>query len=69
MADTEKRINIFNPSTGITSPEPLRDIYRFIPARIVHFRVFSLNHDHDDLLAHAAERTLEAAEGVAKTNI
>ena len=69
MADTEKRVNIFNPATGITSPEPLRDIYRFIPARIVHFRVFSLNHDHDDLLAHAAERTLDTVEGAAKTNI
>jgi HD superfamily phosphohydrolase len=69
MADTEKRINIFNPATGITSPEPLRDIYRFIPARIVHFRVFSLNHDHDNLLAHAAERTLDTVEGVVKTNI
>ena len=69
MADTEKRVNIFNPATGITSPEPLRDIYRFIPARIVHFRVFSLNHDHDDLLAHAAERTLDWVEGATKTNI
>jgi uncharacterized protein len=69
MADTEKRVNIFNPATGITSPEPLRDIYRFIPARIVHFRVFSLNHDHDDLLAHAAERTLDSVEGATKTNI
>jgi uncharacterized protein len=69
MADTEKRVNIFNPSTGITSPEPLREIYRFIPARIVHFRVFSRNHDRDDLLAKAAERTLDTVEGAVKTNI
>ena len=69
MADTEKRVNIFNPSTGITSPEPLRDIYRFIPARIVHFRVFSRNHDRDDLLAKAAERTLDTVEGAVRTNI
>jgi len=69
MADTEKRVNIFNPSTGITSPEPLRDIYRFIPARIVHFRVFSRNHDRDDLIAQAAERTLNAVDGVPRTNI
>jgi hypothetical protein len=69
MADTEKRVNIFNPSTGVTSPEPLREIYRFIPARIVHFRVFSRNHDRDDLLAAAAERTLDTVEGVVRTNI
>jgi hypothetical protein len=69
MAETEKRVNIFNPTTGTTSHEPLRDIYRFIPARIVHFRVFSLNHDHDDLLAKAAERILDTVEGASRTNI
>jgi hypothetical protein len=69
MAETEKRINIFDPATGQTSPEPLREIYRFIPARVVHFRVFSLNHDHDDLLARAAEKTLETVEGASRTNL
>lgn len=69
MADTEKRVNIFNPSIGTTSPEPLRDIYRFIPARIVHFRVFARNHDHDELLAGAAEKTLDAVEGASRTNL
>jgi hypothetical protein len=69
MADTEKRVNIFNSSTGTTSPEPLRDIYRFIPSRIVHFRVFSRNHDYDELLVQATERTLEAVEGASRTNL
>jgi HD superfamily phosphohydrolase len=69
MAETDKRVNIFNPAMGTTSREPLREIYRFIPARIVHFRVFSLNHDHDDLLARAAERTLDTVEVTSKTNI
>jgi HD superfamily phosphohydrolase len=69
MAETGKRVNIFNPSTGLTSPEPLREIYRFIPARVVHFRVFSLNHDHDEVLARAAEQTLDAVERATKTNI
>jgi hypothetical protein len=69
MAETDKRINIFNPSTGQTSPEPLRDIYRFIPARVVHFRVFSLNHDHDEELTIAAEKALGNLEGAVKTNI
>ena len=69
MAETEKRVNIFDPATGTTSPEPLREIYRFIPARVVHFRVFSRNHNHDDLLARAAERTLGAVDGASRTNI
>ena len=69
MAETEKRINIFNPATGQTSPEPLRDIYRFIPARVVHFRVFSLSHDHDEELTKAAEKVLGNLEDGVKTNI
>jgi HD superfamily phosphohydrolase len=69
MAETEKRINIFNPVTQLTSPEPLRDIYRFIPARVVHFRVFSLSHDYDEELTIAAEKTLSTFGEGDKTNI
>jgi len=72
MAETEKRVNIFNPVTGVTSPEPLGDIYRFIPARIVHFRVFSLDHREDGAITAAAEKTLSASNrttGSVKTNI
>ena len=69
MAETEKRVNIFEPATGAISMEPLRDIYRFIPARIVQLRVFSLDHEHDDLLARAAERALDALDGISRTNI
>ena len=69
MAETEKRVNIFEPATGAISMEPLRDIYRFIPARIVQLRVFSLDHEYDDLIARAAERALDALDGISRTNI
>lgn len=69
MAETGKRVNIFNPATGMTSPEPLKDIYRFIPARIVHLRVFSLSHDHDVEISEAAEKMLSALDGIITTNI
>jgi HD superfamily phosphohydrolase len=69
ITEESKRINIYNPSTGITSPEPLVDIYRFIPARVVHFRVFSLSHDHDEAMARAAEMALDSLGGQSKTNI
>ncbi|MBN1381705.1 MAG: HD domain-containing protein [Deltaproteobacteria bacterium] len=69
MAETEKRINIFNPATGATSPEPLIDMYRFIPARVVHFRVFALNHKRDKELTLAAEKTLDNLDKAVDTNI
>jgi len=62
ITEREKRINIFNPTTQKTSPEPLLDIYRFIPARIMHFRVFSLNHRYDEELSAAAEKVLSGSE-------
>ncbi len=69
MAETDKRVNIFDPATGMTSPEPLREIYRFIPARVVHLRVFSRNHDHDEILARSAERILGGMDGASRTNV
>lgn len=69
MAEGEKRINIYNPATGRTSPEPLSDIYKFIPARVVHLRVFSLNHDHDNEITKAAEKALGSPGGGPGTNI
>lgn len=69
MAESEKRINIYNPASGLTSPEPLREIYRFIPARVVHFRVFSLDHDHDEAITRAAEEALGTLEQAVRTNV
>jgi hypothetical protein len=69
MTEGEKRINIFNPVTETTSPEPLLEIYRFIPARVMHFRVFSMSHDYDGELSAAAEKVLGNTEKSTPTNI
>jgi len=69
IAEPDKRINIFNPVTGKTSPEPLAEIYRFIPARVRHFRVFSLNHNYDKELARAAESALGNIDRSSPTNL
>ena len=58
MAAPSKLINIFNPTTGQISSEPLAEIYRFIPARVRHFRVFALSHEHDEDLTQAAQAAL-----------
>jgi HD superfamily phosphohydrolase len=69
MVERNKKITVFNPLTESTSWEPLRDLYRFIPARLVHFRVFSLNHDHDKELAMASERVLGTLGESIRTNV
>ncbi len=69
ITERDRRINVYNPSTETTSREPLQDIYRFIPARVVHFRVFSTDHEHDEELTVAAEKALGSIGEVVKTNI
>jgi len=69
MAEGDKKINIFNPSTESISLEPINDIYRFIPARVTHFRVFSLDHRHDEALTVASEKVLGSIGEVITTNI
>ena len=70
VAEGNKRINIYNASTGVTSPEPLKEIFKYIPARIVHFRVFTLNHTHDKELAIAAEQIFDSSGSTAfDTNV
>ncbi|MBN2687964.1 MAG: hypothetical protein JXR85_07275, partial [Deltaproteobacteria bacterium] len=69
MVERNKKITVFNPLTESTSWEPLRDLYRFIPARLVHFRVFSLNHDHDKELAMASEQVLGTLGESIRTNV
>lgn len=69
MAQSDKSINVYNPSTGQISREPLLEIYRYIPARVVHFRIFALHHNCDAQLAAAAEKALGELQGVTKTNI
>ncbi|MFQ5839403.1 MAG: HD domain-containing protein [Candidatus Methylomirabilales bacterium] len=70
LAEGAKRINIYNPSTGEVSPSPLRDLFKHIPPKVAHCRVFTLDHRYDRELAEAAERAinLDATETV-QTNI
>ncbi|MBN2398344.1 MAG: hypothetical protein JXI32_08180, partial [Deltaproteobacteria bacterium] len=69
MAEGDKKINIYNPSTETISLEPINDIYRFIPARVMHFRVFSLDHRHDEELTVAAETVLGSLGEIITTNV
>lgn len=70
MREGNKRINIYSPSTGTTSPEPLQEIFKYIPARVVHFRIFALDHSHDAELARAAEQVISGqAPPACPTNL
>lgn len=65
----ERQIYVFNPSTRKVEKEPLKDFFDYIPARVVQCRVFTLNHDHDVILADIVERVLGIQEDSIKTNV
>jgi hypothetical protein len=65
----KKQIFIFDPSTGETTKEFLSELFEFIPSKIVQYRVFALDHEHDRLLAEVAESTLKGHFPAVKTSV
>lgn len=65
----ERQIYVFNPSTRKVEKEPLKDFFDYIPARVVQCRVFTLNHDHDLLIADIVEQVLGIQEDSIKSNV
>lgn len=65
----ERQIYVYNPSTRKVEKEPLKDFFDYIPARVVQCRVFTLNHDQDQLLADLVENVLGLQEESIKTNV
>jgi len=65
-----KKILIYDPATDRASPQPVEDLFRYIPARVAHYRIFALDHAHDDALAQATQTVLGSAGGPAiSTNV
>jgi hypothetical protein len=69
FATGEKQIYIFDPSTGETTKESLAQLFEFIPSKVVQFRVFALDHEHDSLLAKIAEDALKGRSAAVKTSV
>ena len=65
----KKQIHFFDPSTGGIEKESLAELFEFIPAKVVQFRVFALDHENDQLLAEVAEATLKGGPPAVKTSV
>jgi HD superfamily phosphohydrolase len=65
-----KKILIYDPATDRASPQPVEDLFRYIPARVAHYRIFALDHAHDEALARATQAVLGSPGGPAlSTNV
>ncbi|HEY2919785.1 MAG TPA: metal-dependent phosphohydrolase, partial [Candidatus Binatia bacterium] len=65
----KKQIHIFDPSSGEITKESLAELFEFIPSKVVQFRVFALDHEHDQLLAEVAESALKGQSPAVKTSV
>jgi hypothetical protein len=65
----KKQIHIYDPSSGEITKESLAELFEFIPSKIVQFRVFALDHEHDQLLAEVADNTLKGQAPAIKTSV
>ena len=64
-----RQIYLYNPSTHEVSKEALAEHFETLPAKVVVFRIFALNHKNDALLSRIADRVLESEEPSIKTNV
>lgn len=64
-----RQIYVYNPSTRDISKEALAEHFETLPAKVVVFRIFTLNHQHDALLSRLADRVLVQEEPSIKTNV
>jgi len=65
----KKQIYIYDPSTEEITTESLSELFEFIPAKVVQFRVYALDHENDRLLAEIADKTLRDSSPALKTSI
>ena len=63
--------SLFNIHTfmGKIAMGSLAELFEFIPSKVVQFRVFALDHDHDPFLAQVAEETLKGGAPAVKTSV
>ena len=64
IEEGEKRILVYTPGTGKTDSEPIHRYYEYVPAKVIHCRVFTSTHGHDKAVSQAIEKML-TAQGLA----
>ena len=59
---------VYDPGTKGLSTEPLEELLDLLPTRLVQFRIYALDHDHDAALSRAAATILNKTPSSIETN-
>jgi HD superfamily phosphohydrolase len=65
----QRQIYVYNPSNKVVSKEALQEFFDYIPARVVHCRVFAKDHTRDEILSEVVEKALLNEGSSIKTNV
>jgi hypothetical protein len=65
----QRQIYVYSPSNKVVSKEALQEFFDYIPARVVHCRVFAKDHTHDAVLSEVVEKVLLGEGSSIKTNV
>jgi len=65
LAEGSKKIFMYNPATGEVSPRPLKELFRDIPPKVAHYRIFIADRRHVKALTEASEKAMSGSAGEA----
>jgi hypothetical protein len=60
---------VYDPGSKSISTEPLEEFLDLLPTRLVQFRIYALDHDHDAALSRASATVLNKTPSSIETNI
>ncbi|MDP3768630.1 MAG: HD domain-containing protein, partial [Dehalococcoidia bacterium] len=69
LAMGDRQIYVYDSSTSRVSKEPLTEILRYLPGKVVQCRIFASSHEHDAELAQALQRAVSEEPPSIVTNV
>ena len=69
LAMGDRQIYVYDSSTSRVSKEPLTEILKYLPGKVVQCRIFASSHEHDAELAQALQRAVSEEPPSIVTNV
>jgi uncharacterized protein len=69
IAMGDRQIYIYDSAWKRVEKEPLKELLKYLPAKVAQCRIFATSHEHDALLAEALRRAVNDDEPVIVTNV
>ena len=70
LAERGKKIFMYNPATGEVPPRPFKEMFRDIPPKVAHYRMFVADRRHVKALTEDSDKAMIGSAGEAlPTNI